>query len=94
MNTYFSDLYEEVYIAINDEDGASKKILNFLSNTFGKEFEEVTSDWADEYTFETSTLIIKVNLFNEDLLELVDEGVDIHIVRWYNSVKELLWKNL
>lgn len=81
MLTYFSDLDEEVYFAINDEDGASKKILGFLSNIYGKEFEEVSSDWADEYSFETSTLIIKVNLFNEDILELVDNGVDIHIVR-------------
>ena len=38
--------------------------MNFLSNTYGKEFEEVSSDWADDFSFETSTLIIKVNLFN------------------------------
>ena len=82
MLIYFSDLDEEIHFVLYEERAnITKKIISFLSQSFGKEFEEVNSDWAEDYTFDRDTLIIKVNFFNEDLLELVELGVDIHIVK-------------
>ncbi len=79
---YFSDIEEEIFFAITEsKEVINKKIIYFLSNTFGREFEEVSSDWAEDITIETPTLVIKVQFFNEDLLELIEMGVDIHIVK-------------
>ena len=79
---YFSDIEEEIFFAITEsKEVINKKIIYFLSNTFGREFEEVGSDWAEDITIETPTLVIKVQFFNEDLLELIEMGVDIHIVK-------------
>lgn len=77
---YYSDLDEEIYFALWDENNKSKEILTFLTRAFGREFEEIDDDWADDYNFETDTLLIKANLFNEDILELIEDGVEIHII--------------
>jgi hypothetical protein len=79
---YYSDLDEETYFAIYGEDETSnKRIISFLSSVYGKEFEEVSSDWADDYGFEKDTLIIKVNFFIEDVLEIAEKGFDILIIK-------------
>ena len=85
MPLYFSDLDEEIYFAIfTEKKQVVKKCIDYLSNIYGKEFEMVDSDWADEYTFEGSTLLIKYNFCNEDIFDLIEEGVEIHIIKWYN----------
>ena len=83
MLIYFLDRDEEVSFAINEEkESVTKKTILFLSSVYGKDFDEVTNDdWADEYAFEKDTLIIKVKFFNEELLELSEKGIDIHIVK-------------
>ncbi len=79
---YFSDLDDEISFAIYEEkESITKKSIAFLSIVYGKEFEEVSSDWADEYGFEKDTLIIKLNCFNEDILELIEKGVDVLVVK-------------
>ena len=82
MLIYFSDIDKEIHFSIYEERvNITKKVICFLSQSFGKEFEEVSGDWADDYNFDKDTLIIKVNFFNEDLLELVEMGVDIVIIK-------------
>jgi len=82
MLIYFSDTEEEISFCIYEESTAlTKKTLSFLSHAYGKVFEEISDDWADEYAFEKDTLIIKVNFFNEDVLDVLGNGVDIHIVQ-------------
>ncbi len=82
MLIYFSDTDEEISFCIYEESATlTKKTLSFLSHVYGKVFEEVSDDFADEYAFEKDTLIIKVNFFNEDIFEVLDKGVDIHIVK-------------
>lgn len=82
MLIYFADTDEEISFAIYEENAAvTKKTISFLSHVYGKVFEEVSDDWADEYGFELDTLIIKVNFFNEDILEVLGNGVDVHIVK-------------
>ena len=82
MLIYFSDMDDEVSFAIYEENASkTKKLISFMTHVYGKVFEEVSDDWADEYGFEVDTLIIKVNLFNEDILDLIEKGVDIHIVK-------------
>ena len=81
MLLYFIDTDDEISFAIFEEDeNTTKKALSFLSNAFGKSFEEVTDSWAEEYTFEKNTLIIESRFFNEDILEVVEKGFDIHII--------------
>jgi hypothetical protein len=77
---YFTDLDDEISFAIHDKFGPSQKILPIMTQIYGKEFEAINDDWADGYYFENDTLIIKSNFFNDDVLELLEEGVDIHIV--------------
>ena len=82
MLIYFSDTEEEVSFCIYEESAAlTKKTLSFLSHVYGKVFEEVSDDIYDEYAFEKHTLIIKVNFFSEDILDVLEHGVDIHIVK-------------
>ena len=78
---YFTDVDNEVYFAISDEDeDITIKVINFLSNAYGKAFEEISDSWAEDYAFDKDTLIIEARFFNEDILEVVDFGVDIHII--------------
>jgi hypothetical protein len=82
MILYFSDLDGDVSFAIYAEDPSkTKKIINFLSQVYGREFEQIKNDWADDYIIEKSTLILKVNLFNEDILDITEKGVDLLIVK-------------
>lgn len=78
---YFIDTDEEISFCIfEDDEDTTKKTIDFLSNAYGKTFERVTDDWAEDYAFEKDTLIIEARFFNEDILEVVDLGVDIHII--------------
>jgi hypothetical protein len=82
MLIYFSDTEEEISFAIYEENAAlTKKTLSFLSHVYGKVFEEVSDDIYDEYNFEKDTLIIKSNFFNEDIFDVLEHSVDIHIVK-------------
>lgn len=64
-----------------NKDSVNKKIINFMANIYGKTFEEIESDWADEMTVEGPAVVIKIQFFNEDILELVENGVDIIITK-------------
>ena len=82
MLIYFSDTDEEISFCIYEENATlTKKTLSFLSHVYGKVFEEVSDDIYDDYNFERDTLIMKVNFFNDDVLEIVDMGTDLHIVK-------------
>jgi hypothetical protein len=78
---YFTDSDSDVFFSIFEEsESKTKKILSFLAEAYGKEFEEISEDKFDEYTFETDTLIIESKYFIEELIELVELGVEIHII--------------
>ena len=77
---YFQDLDENVNYAICTE-GNTKKILLLLTEIFNVEFDEVDSTWADDYIFEKPTIIINVNHFNEDLLEVLESGYHLYLVK-------------
>jgi len=82
MLIYFLDRDEEISFAINEEkESVTKKTVLFLSSVYGKEFDEIADDWADDYAFEKDTLIIKVKFFNEEILELTEKGIDILVVQ-------------
>ena len=81
MLIYFIDTDEEISFCIFEEDeDATKKAIAFLTNAYGKTFEKVSDSWAEDYSFEKDTLVIEARFFNEDILEIVDLGVDIHII--------------
>jgi hypothetical protein len=77
---YFSDLEETSFAIFEENESKTKKILLFMSDVYGKDFEEVSGDDLDDYIFETDTLVIESKYFTEDILELTEMGVEIHII--------------
>lgn len=76
---YFGD--NDILIAFNQIDQESEKVLKKVNKILGTELEIVESDFYDDIgSFELDTIIVKSNVFIEDLLDLLDYGITVYII--------------
>jgi hypothetical protein len=79
MIQHLSD--DDITIGFYQVDQDMKKVAKKISSLLGSTFEVVTSDkYQGVGDFEIDTLIIRSNLFSEDLLDLLDYGIAVYII--------------
>lgn len=72
---------DEITIGFCQVDLDPAKVAKKLSKIFGSTFEVVTSNRYEEIgSFETDTVIVRSNVFTEDLIDLLDYGIAVYII--------------
>jgi hypothetical protein len=72
---------EDVVIGFYQVEHDVKKVAKKLSHILGSTFEPITSDKYEEVgDFEIDTLIIRSNIFTEDLIDLIEYGIALYII--------------
>lgn len=82
MIKYFTDDQENVTIAVYTE-GSHKKIIRKLNDILNLVFLETEEqeDLIDiDSVFVDDTVVVPLNSFSEDYLELVDSGIFVYVV--------------
>lgn len=71
----------EITVGFFQSELEPQKVAKKLSKILGTTFEVVSSAHYEEVgSFETDTLIIRSNIFSEDLMDLLDYGIAIYII--------------
>lgn len=83
MIKYFSDLDEEMILAIYSESDTHSSIAKQVGNNSGYEFFETDhKDWIDpSQTFSHDTIILSNNSLLEDIIELVNKKLYMYVIK-------------
>jgi hypothetical protein len=72
---------DEITVGFFQVDLDPPKVAKKLSKIFGTTFEVITSNRYEEIgSFEVDTLIVRSNVFTEDLIDLLDYGIAVYII--------------
>lgn len=79
MIHHFSD--DDIVIGFFQVDQDPKKVCKKISAIIGTTFEIVKDDKYDDVgTFSIDTIIVRSNVFCEDFIDLLEYGINVHII--------------
>lgn len=84
MIRYFYEPDEQIEIAVFSDDENHKSIIKKMSRILGYEFEETSEEEVSldvqDIALDRDSVIIKSNVFVEELLDLAARGVGVFII--------------
>jgi len=81
MLTHYYEPNEEIVIGFFSVDLEHKKAIKKISKLMGYDFTVLETDkYSDVGDFNHDTLVLNSKYFCEDLLEILDYGISLHII--------------
>lgn len=81
MIRYYTDADESILVGICEVDRKADSIAKIVGKLLDYDLVEAESDEFDEIgEFEHDTVVVSVNEFTEELLELIDKDIKVYLV--------------
>lgn len=81
MIIYYTDSDESTLIGIYSSDRSTESIAKIVGKMLSTDFVEAESDEYDDVgDFEQDTVVMSVNDFTEDILDIISKDIKIYLV--------------
>lgn len=81
MIRYFSNEDEDLTLGIYSDSDNHKQIVKHIEKNLSYSFYETEEqDWIEDIDFPTDTIIVKVNNFTEDFIDLVTKKIYVYTI--------------